>query len=103
MHHPRRAGGHPRDCTRTEARRQAHLLRTRVGPRSPSATLAGAVGGDLSVAVPRIVFDTGYSGAPAARRLQDRAPGGGVHCYIPQVVVILLVGHRDSAIPLAVT
>src|SRR6266545_4612877 len=103
MHDSGCAGGHPWDCTRTEARRPAHLFRTGVGPRSPSATLAGAVGGDLSLAIPRLVLDAGYSGAPAAERLPDRAHGGGVHRRIPKIVVILLVGHGDSAISLAVT
>src|SRR6058998_220012 len=103
MHDSGCAGGHPWDCTRSEARRPPHLLRTGVGPRSSSATLAGAVGGDLSLAVPRLVLDTGYSGAPAAERLPDRAHGGWVHRRIPKIVVILLVGHGDSAISLAVT
>src|SRR3989442_13610463 len=98
MHHPRRAGGHPRDCTRTEARRQAHLLRTWVSPRSPSASLAAAVGDDSSLAVPRLVFDTGYSGAPAAGWLQDRAPGGGAPCRILEVDVLLLAGHSASSL-----
>src|SRR5882724_357692 len=101
MHHPGRAGGHSGDCTGTEARRPPHLLRTWVGPRSPSASLAAAVGDDSSLAVPRPVFDTGHSGAAAAGRIQDRAHGGGVRCRIPEVVVLLLVGHGDSAMPLA--
>src|SRR5262249_34407207 len=102
MHHPRYRGCHSRYRTCLATRRQAYLLLARPCSRSPGAALASAVREDLSLAVRWLVPDAGHPSAHQAGRLRDRTDGGGLHRSIPEVSVILLVGHRGSATTLAV-
>src|SRR5262249_40806251 len=96
VHDPRGGGGHPRRWTCPTARRPAHLFRARAFSRPARATVAAAVGADSVPGVRGLSPDTGHSGSHHPGWFSDRADGVGLPRQLPEVLGLLLVGHRTS-------